>query len=730
MGTLRSRAFLRCFYCGKKSNIRFDGQKSFDCAQCDATNWLDPNGDITDPPIDHHSRDASPVRYAIPRSNTFRSPSPPPTSVLQPQPDHPIFCSACIRNQHMLNSSLAQFEWPDDPTTTEYAARERKFWALRKDLETRYPQVCQDCAPKVNQKLNQASYAAQTDHLRRMMDRTRAQKETKKWSPLDTVDTLGRWCWYIGFILQAIWHITIVCFLLTEQYATKKEGSWLAAALSMLRQAVASALPHTDRLMQWAINLGLCSFPWNPRFKQSIRGFTAHILGFRQWYTYQLFIVLMRLICLSIAQYSKSQGLPIGAQLGAQLFIPLLMVYVYDAARRSIRTDTSPLFRRPVPVSANSPTAPRKSPAAKSSNDLGNILDEILHSADTKGSRNQSGSAQQASANAFQATPRPYQKSNGQMSTIRTSPQSQPSFGDLRLSDSAILTTHQEPIVAHYDEEMDWSPSASQHRAFSSYNSYKIKNTNPRFGDTPIEQKAGPIWYKVPPAPTNPAQMARNPPMRPIIRESPKDTKENFFQSTRRPVDLGGKPQPSASDFTLSQPKFYAPQPKDDPRDGLSRMFASSFSLSPSPEEAEARMAHANQVASSETYESGTATDRTTTRVAELFALVLALGGWIFALGSTEHYAPSVAMASICGCLIVSIRLAADLEVDRRVQGRGQSQISLLQPCLASLALAQVAIILLLMWSVWSAGALQVSGTFGNALFGCMMVHHIWHIFA
>ncbi|KAI1269346.1 hypothetical protein F5Y18DRAFT_369552 [Xylariaceae sp. FL1019] len=730
MGTLRSRAFLRCFYCGKKSNTRFDGQKSFDCAQCEATNWLDPNGDITDPPVDHQSRDASAVQYAIPRSNTFRSPSPPPASALQNQPEHPIFCSTCIRNQHMINSSLAQFEWPDDPTTAEYAARERKFWALRKDLETRYPQVCQDCAPKVNQKLNQASYAAQTDHLRRMMDRTRAQrKETKRWSPLDTVDTLGRWCWYIGFILQAVWHITMVCFLLTEQYATEREDSWLATAWSMLRQAVASALPYTDRLMQWAINLGLCAFPWNPRFKQSIRGFTAHILGFRQWYTYQLFIVLMRLICLSIAQYSKSQGLPIGAQLGAQLFIPLLMVYVYDAARRSIRTDTSPLFRRPVPVTANSPTAPRKSPGGKSSNDLGNVLDEILQSADTKESRNQPDPAQQVSANAFQAAPRPYKKSNGHTSTIRTSTQSQPNFGDLRLSNSLAPTNH-EPTVAHYDEEMDWSPSASQHRAFSSYNSYKIKNTNPRFSDTPTEPKAGPIWYKVPPAPTNPAQVVRNPPMRPIIRESPKDTKPNFFQSTRRPVDLGGKHQSTTSEFTLSQPKFYAPQPKDDPRDGLSSMFASSFSLSPSPEDAEARTAQAKHAASSGNYELGISPDRTTTRVVELFALVLALGGWIFALGSTEHYARSIAMASICGCLIVSIRLAADLEVDRRVRGQGQSRTSVLQPSLASLALVQTAIILLLMWRVWSGGALQVSGTFGNALFGSLIVHHTWHIFA
>jgi hypothetical protein len=288
----------------------------------------------------------------------------------------------------------------------------------------------------------------------------------------------------------------------------------------------------------------------------------------------------------------------------------------------------------------------------------------------------------------------------------------------------------EEPLIPHYDEEMDWSPSASQHRAFSSYNPYKVKNTNPRFSDTPTEPKSGPIWYKVPPAPTTPAQRLRNPPMRPIIRESPKEKQETFFQSTRRqPLDLGNKTGPKSADLPLAQPTFFAPLPRDDPRDGLSSMFANSFSISPSPEEQAERHARNHGRAKSQTHGSDSLPNRTMTRIAELVALLAALCGWIFALDSREHYGRSMALSSICVCLIVSIRLAADVQADHQV--RGGTRSSFFASSFANLALVQVIVVIVLMCSIWSGSTPWVStGVYGNVLFGSIIIHHMWHIFA
>ncbi|KAI1433450.1 hypothetical protein GGR50DRAFT_668632 [Xylaria sp. CBS 124048] len=714
MPALRSRKYLRCFYCGRRSNIQYEGQSSFDCSVCDATNWLDLNGEITDPPEKAaESRERNNVQYAIPRSSTTRSPSPEGLAS-----DDSIFCATCLRNQHMLSSSIAQFEWPDDPTSAEHKIRERRYWALRKELEKRYPQVCQECLPRVNRKLREASYTAQTDHLRRIMDRTHARRaEVKRRGPLDVIDSLGKLGWYAGFLFQAVWHLTVLSRLLTEPYSSPTDRRWIPAALSAIYRMSVVILPYADWLMQWAVNLGVCSFPWNPRFKQSIRGFTAHILGFRQWYTYQFLALLVRFVAVSLAQYSKSQGLPENAELGAQLIMTLFAVHIYFTAKKSIHTDTTPLFQQPAELGVGLDAEPDNTYTTKDPNNLGNILDDILDSPPGK-QRQAASTSPQDSPSSASAFRQPI--SHGSRYTS-------PVVRGARMTDSAFMLRSEEPPTTQNNDEMDWSPSASQHRAFSSYNPYRVKNTNPRFSDAPTEPKPGPMWYKVPPAPTYPAQRLRNPPLRPIIQKSPKE-REIFFKPTeRRPIQFGGDSVTNSTGLKLEPPKFYAPEPTDDPRDGLSNLFATSFTISPDPEE--------QKESSAPSYTATALPDkvpnRTMTRVAELLTLIMALCGWIFALGSEEHYGRSVALASICVCLIMSIRLTADLEVDRQI--RGDVRSSTLRPSFANLALGQVVAAILLLWIIWSqnANASWVSsGVYGNTLFGITIVHHMRHILA
>lgn len=287
------------------------------------------------------------------------------------------------------------------------------------------------------------------------------------------------------------------------------------------------------------------------------------------------------------------------------------------------------------------------------------------------------------------------------------------------------------PPVVHYEEEMDWAPSGSQHRAFSSYNPYRVKNTNPRFSDAPIEPKPGPIWYKVPPAPTTPAQRLRNPPMRPIIRESPKEKKENFFQSAARgPLDIGSSSQGTLADVKFADPQFFAPDDKDDPRDKLSKMFASSFSISPSPDEERFRSPR-RAIADSLlkfTHSAAGAQNRRVAHVLELLVVVGALCTWIMALGTEEQYGPSLALASVIACLIISIRLAADLHFDAQIRDGKPPSIFTLS--WANLGLVQVVASLILAWSVWSAdGSLASCRTYGSAHFAVVIIHHAWHTF-
>ena len=376
----------------------------------------------------------------------------------------------------------------------------------------------------------------------------------------------------------------------------------------------------------------------------------------------------------------------------------------------------------------------------------------------------------------------------------------------------------------HYNEEMDWSPSGSQHRAFSTYNPYRVRNMNPRFNDTPIEPKAGPIWYKVPPAPTTPAQRLRNPPLKPLIRESPKDTTsplESIFNK-KKPGDHGSifnaPPPPSQSqlqsDFTLADPKFYAPEPQDDPRDGLTRMFASSFSISPGPDDEAMRRGapggggnsgisslvskftgasqpsrqqqqqrqRQQQLGLGYRRELKPARSRVP-RAIELAVLLAAAAAWVRALGmrigavavsaGEGGLGLPVALAALGACLLVSVRLAADLLVDEQLahereqtqrlrrlhhhNGNGAEKLlparrSVLAPSWANLASLQVVAALALMWTVWSSAQAaaagsggigtgiggvdtaqrirQQAGPYGNALFGVVIAHQAWHVFS
>jgi hypothetical protein len=403
---------------------------------------------------------------------------------------------------------------------------------------------------------------------------------------------------------------------------------------------------------------------------------------------------------------------------------------VYKIAGKAIRTDNTPLFgpRRAVhssPEASVTITTPRRP------DDLGGILDEILETS-LEPAVSPVDRLQQTDNSHHHFMTRSGVSQNGSSNQQRN--RNTTGFGALNFSSQPASPVVQDQAV-QYGDEMDWSPSGSQHRAFSNHNPFKVKNPNPRFNDTPlgfnqtpVDPKPGPFWYKVPPAPTNPAQRLRNP-TQPVIRESPKQKQENFFSNPRKPLDLGGTLQTGQSSFTLRDAQFYAPGPRDDPRDGLSSMMG-SFSISPDPEDR--CLASGSNVKGTGLTANGAhlMTQRNNKeRMAELVVLFGAFWAWVTALGTQESYGPTLALGALCACLIVSIRLTADLLVDAQVRhGSGPSILSL---SWANLGYAQVIAALALVWKTWAASGQGVTcGVYGNALLGVMIAHQLWHVFS
>ena len=329
------RKNLVCFYCNKRSDIKYDGfLTQWECANCDSVNFLDevrPSrarvsydsnllqyGEITDPPVATEIAAPIDLKYAIPR----------PDSPSSQGSDSMLFCTTCLKNQHLYTASLAQYHIEIDPDRAQHKELERKYFAYRKSLEKRYPQVCEDCEPRVLERMREAGRTAKADHLRRLMDRSRARKSAAV-TPLSFsrfIVSSGKRLWYLGLLGQILWNIMALAAVAQhENYEVLK---------SVLEPQLVS---HFEGAIQistsraWArasLLCTVCSIWWNPMFKQMNSGFMNHIKGFRDWYKLQFLLVVIR----SLFYYTMGTGLfadpysPVST--AAHIFFPCFVLLV------------------------------------------------------------------------------------------------------------------------------------------------------------------------------------------------------------------------------------------------------------------------------------------------------------------------------------------------------------------------------------------------------------------
>lgn len=170
---------ISCFYCGSRTpHFKSSGIKHFACDSCGSHNYLDNNGDITDPP----ARATAPSTTSSPQTHQAYSPysQPPP-----PQPsfssfthelpsslahqETQVFCKTCLHNQHILAETLANYlPDEDDPRYREFEAALPRY---KEQLEKRYPQICKACAPKAQAKIERADYYGVTSNVERNVRR-------------------------------------------------------------------------------------------------------------------------------------------------------------------------------------------------------------------------------------------------------------------------------------------------------------------------------------------------------------------------------------------------------------------------------------------------------------------------------------------------------------------------------------------------------------------------------
>ncbi|KAJ5959713.1 uncharacterized protein N7479_006863 [Penicillium vulpinum] len=522
---------LTCFYCGQRSARSHRGPvRNFHCEHCEADNFFDETGEITDPPAVVTNAEA----YAPGAS------------------DSPFESTDFVILHHMYSESTFIYELAgfllspsDDPTDAEY---ERGYEQFRRTLEDRYPQVCESCEPIVKSRIRRAGYEAKSDHLRRMMDQSRANRESRQarnrsWrSLLLLVGALAYWASIAG---QLAWNLISVATLsqTSESFDnlpdTGRPPMTPNSVISCINQSIrlkripSECSPDLAPTAGIALIAGALSLWWNPKLRLKINGMPGKFQGLAEYYQAQLIVMVVRCVFWAVVKDPSASALQpklIPAFHAFMIFFTIVSVLL---SRYVVSYTSRPL----VNWSDNSWETQFESPKASSST----LLESPVSTRITR-----SGGTPKATIDGFQQR-FPIDK--------LAQPQPRPSVEQSLTVSSNITDT----------DGMDWSPSIT----------HNLRSTVTRRDQPSVLDGPNPFQGQIPAAPIPPAWKLRTQtltkPIEQVIQPNP------FHRSPTQPQGQWQQRHADAEPV-FKQPKFFPPHDHDTST-GLETLFDRAFNF-------------------------------------------------------------------------------------------------------------------------------------------------------
>jgi hypothetical protein len=185
---------------------------------------------------------------------------------------------------------------------------------FEEQLEERYPQVCENCVDKVQDRMKRAVYSAKVDAHGRQLERTRmnggpGRRAKRTW--LERIQYGGKIAWASGIYLQlacgvlalleGFQPVVIDSFegdsILADEIGSSS-GPYLYSLLdpvlllaSHFARMIAQRLPD---LAASSLLLSLGSLWWNPEFRYTIKNGLHEVHGLESWYAHQVLLLLAR----------------------------------------------------------------------------------------------------------------------------------------------------------------------------------------------------------------------------------------------------------------------------------------------------------------------------------------------------------------------------------------------------------------------------------------------------
>ena len=213
---------------------------------------------------------------------------------------------------------------------------ESQYPKYRARLEEQYPQVCEGCAPRVCERIRATGYAAKTDHLRRMMQRTREIREQKglgSWGWRDTLLKAGSLGWWSSLVGQVVWNIMGAMVKPDDEDGLRADetGAGFSTCLQQYTQVGVMTSECTTLaapIAGLALILGVVSIWWNNRLLEQSRVPGSRMLGLKDYYKLQVVVLMARIGAWICLRDGSEAGFSSPAMKAAHIFMLVFIVIV------------------------------------------------------------------------------------------------------------------------------------------------------------------------------------------------------------------------------------------------------------------------------------------------------------------------------------------------------------------------------------------------------------------
>lgn len=183
-----------------------------------------------------------------------------------------------MKNQKLYTANLSNYlPDPDDPNYDEI---DRLIPEFKKKLEERYPQCCAQCEPRVRARMQQATHIAKSDHMRRMLEKSRVRRVSSRWGWRSLVVTFAGITYSISLAGQLVWH------------GLGSQCVGTTGTRCFQRPVPRECVEMVQQYVGWTLALGLLSVWWNPKWQHKLEG--ARLVGLNAYYRLQLVVLVMR----------------------------------------------------------------------------------------------------------------------------------------------------------------------------------------------------------------------------------------------------------------------------------------------------------------------------------------------------------------------------------------------------------------------------------------------------